>query len=72
MSTCMRSDIRSTGVTRYRINLLDAIRAFEGCAPLRAAFGDAFVASYAKLKYQQWDSYMRHLSAWERDNTLDC
>ncbi len=60
------------GVRRLPMNLLDAIRAFEGCAPLRAAFGDAFVASYAKLKYQQWDSYMRHLSAWERDNTLDC
>ena len=60
------------GVRRLPMNLLDAIRAFEGCAPLRAAFGDSFVASYAKLKYQQWDSYMRHLSAWERDNTLDC
>jgi glutamine synthetase type III len=60
------------GVRRLPMNLLDAIRAFEGCAPLRAAFGDAFVASYAKLKYHQWDSYMRHLSAWERDNTLDC
>ncbi len=60
------------GVRRLPMNLLDAIRAFEGCAPLRAAFGDSFVASYAKLKYQQWDSYMRHLSVWERDNTLDC
>jgi glutamine synthetase type III len=60
------------GVKRLPMNLLDAIRALEGCAPLRAAFGDSFVASYAKLKYSQWDSYMRHLSVWERDNTLDC
>jgi glutamate---methylamine ligase len=60
------------GVRRLPMNLLDAIRAFEECAPLRAALGDSFVASYAKLKYQQWDSYMRHLSVWERDNTLDC
>ena len=60
------------GVRRLPMNLLDAIRAFEGCAPLRAAWGDAFVGSYAKLKYQQWDSYMRHLSVWERENTLDC
>ena len=60
------------GVRRLPMNLLDAIRAFEGCAPLRAALGDSFVASYAKLKYQQWDSYMRHLSVWERENTLDC
>jgi glutamine synthetase type III len=60
------------GVRRLPMNLLDAIRAFEGCTPLRAAFGDSFVVSYAKLKYHQWDSYMRHLSVWERENTLDC
>ena len=53
-------------------NLLDALRAFEACTPLRAALGEAFVSSYVKLKRQEWDSYMRHLTAWERDATLDC
>ena len=53
-------------------NLLDALRAFEACAPLRAALGEAFASSYVKLKRQEWDSYMRHLTAWERDATLDC
>ena len=60
------------GVRRLPLNLLDALRAFEASAPLRAAFGEGFISSYAKLKYAQWDSYMRHLSAWERENTLDC
>lgn len=60
------------GARRLPLNLLDAIRAFEGCVPLRTALGDAFAASYAKLRRQDWDSYMRHLTQWERDTTLDC
>ena len=60
------------GARRLPLNLLDAIRAFEACGPLRAALGEAFAASYAKLKRQEWDGYMRHLTAWERDTTLDC
>ncbi len=60
------------GVRSLPLNLLDALRAFEACAPLRTALGEAFAASYVKLKRQEWDSYMRHLTAWERDATLDC
>lgn len=60
------------GVRNLPLNLLDALRAFEASAPLRAALGEAFAASYVKLKRQEWDSYMRHLTAWERDATLDC
>jgi glutamine synthetase type III len=54
------------------LNLLDAIRAFEGSSALLAALGAPFCTAYAKLKYQEWDSYMRHLTQWERDTTLDC
>ena len=60
------------GAHRLPLNLLDAIRAFEASAPLRDALGSAFVESYVKLKRQEWDSYMRHLTGWERDTTLDC
>jgi glutamine synthetase type III len=59
------------GVRRLPLNLLDAIRAFEACTTIRDAFGEAFVKSYATLKYQEWDSYMRHLTRWEHDHTLD-
>jgi glutamine synthetase len=54
------------------LNLLDAVRAFSACAPLRAALGEEFCKAYEKLKLAEWDSYMRHLSAWERAHTLDC
>ena len=60
------------GAGRLPLNLLDAVRALEGSEALRAALGAPFVDAYAKLKRQEWDSYMRHLSQWERDHTLDC
>ena len=60
------------GTRRLPLNLLDAVRAFEHSAVLRAALGKGFAASYAKLKRQEWDSYSRHLTQWEADNTLDC
>jgi glutamine synthetase len=36
------------GVRRLPLNLLDAVRAFEACEPLRAALGGSFSASYAR------------------------
>ena len=35
-------------------------------------FGDEFVNAYSKLKTQEWNNFARHLTQWERDNTLDC
>ena len=52
-------------------NLLDAVRALQADAPLRATLGDAFVDAYAKLKLQSWRDYTAHLTQWELDNTLD-
>jgi glutamine synthetase len=54
------------------LNLLDALRAFEASATLKAALGEAFVAAYAKLKNAEWNEYAAHLSEWERRATLDC
>ncbi len=53
------------------LNLLDALRAFEKSPVLKEAFGE-FVPSYLKLKREEWNAYSRHLTQWERDNTLDC
>jgi glutamine synthetase type III len=47
-------------------NLLDALRAFE-VSPLLPDLKPA----YPKLKRAEWDSYMRYLSGWERETTLD-
>jgi glutamine synthetase len=59
-------------VKRLPLNLLDALRAFGESKSLRAAMGDSFVDSYIKLKTIDWNSYSKHLTQWERDNTLDC
>ena len=38
---------------------------------LRDALGGALVDSYVKLRMAQWNDYMRHLTDWEREYTLD-
>jgi glutamine synthetase type III len=53
-------------------NLLDALRSLATDAILKTTLGEAFVASYLKLKYQEWHDYSTHISPWERENTLDC
>jgi len=53
------------------LNLLDATRALEGSGILCDKLG-ALVPAYLKLKREEWNAYARHLSPWERENTLDC
>jgi glutamine synthetase len=60
-----------SGVKTLPLNLLDALRALESSEVLGAALG-SFVPSYLKLKRQEWNAYAGHLTAWERDTTLDC
>jgi glutamine synthetase len=59
------------GVRQLPLNLLDALRAFGGSAMLREALGGAFVDAYVKLRMAEWNDYMRHLTDWEREHTLD-
>jgi glutamine synthetase len=54
------------------VNLLDALRLFEKSRVAREALGAEFVASYAKLKNEEWRSYATTLSRWEFEHTLDC
>jgi len=53
------------------LNLLDAVRAFDKDAALKAVLGEDFAASYIKMKMQEWNSFVSHFSHWERENTLD-
>ena len=59
------------GIPRLPLNLLDALRAFQTSTLLRPALGAGFVDSYVKLRMGQWNDYMRHLTEWEREHTLD-
>ena len=53
-------------------NLLDALRCLEGNTVLSQSLGQEFVASYLKLKHQEWHDYSTFITPWELDNTLDC
>ena len=54
------------------LNMLDAVRALEGSQVLKAGLGENFVKSYAKMKHAEWNDFSKHLTDWERRNTLDC
>ncbi len=60
-----------TDVKTLPLNLLDALRALEGSTVLAEGLG-GFVPAYLKLKREEWNAYASHLTAWERDTTLDC
>jgi glutamine synthetase len=34
--------------------------------------GADLIGSYIKLRTADWNAYMRHLTEWEREATLDC
>ena len=63
---------KAKGAKQLPLNLLDALRAFERSTFVRDAFGDEFVRAYTRLKHEDWNAYARHLTAWERDTTLNC
>jgi glutamine synthetase len=63
---------KAKGAKRLPLNLLDALRALQKDKVLAEYLGDEVVASFAKLKHSEWSDYCRHLTDWERRNTLDC
>ena len=56
---------------RLPLNLLDALRALDASSLLKERLGPV-VPAYLRLKREEWDSYARHLTQWEREHTLDC
>jgi glutamate---methylamine ligase len=61
-----------TDTKKLPLNLLDALRALEGSSVIRDAFGSHSLATYLQLKHADWNAYASHLTAWERETTLDC
>ena len=59
------------GAPKLPLNMLDAIRLFEGSEFAKSHFGEEFHTAYSKLKLQEWNEYMRHFSDWEMENALD-
>jgi glutamine synthetase len=63
---------KAKGAKRLPLNLLDALRALQKDKILKSYLGDEAIAAFAKLKHNEWSDYCRHLTDWERRNTLDC
>ncbi|MEM9814277.1 MAG: type III glutamate--ammonia ligase, partial [Pseudomonadota bacterium] len=63
---------KAPNVRKLPLNLLDALRELERDTLFPKALGAEFVDAYLKLKMDDWTSYTRHLTDWERDRTLDC
>jgi glutamine synthetase len=63
---------KAASAKKLPLNLLDALRALEQSSVLKSAFGKETLASYIKLKHEDWNAYSRHLTEWERQTTLDC
>ena len=60
------------GARKLPLNLLDALRLTDGSKVVREQLGDSFVNSYVRMKTEEWNSFTKHLTEWERHNTLDC
>jgi glutamine synthetase len=63
---------KAPNARRLPLNLLDALRALDRSAVLKAGLGADVVASYLKLRHEDWNAYARYLTEWERETTLDC
>lgn len=62
----------ATDIKRVPNNLLDALRELDSSPVMRDRLGAEVLASYIKLKKQEWAEYTAHLSSWEVRHTLDC
>jgi glutamine synthetase type III len=66
------TDPPGADVRRLPGSLLDALRALKVNDVLVQALGAPFVHAYTKLKEAEWHEHHQHVSAWERQATLDC
>ena len=62
----------ATDAKKLPLNLLDAVRTFGASSVMRSALGDSLVDSFVKLKTQDWNAFMGHLTDWEREQRLEC
>jgi glutamine synthetase len=50
--------------------LLEAVAELEDCEPINQVMGVSFVSAYAAIKKQEFETYMRVISPWEREYLL--
>lgn len=50
--------------------LLEAVAAFQDCEPMQQVFGETFVPVYSAIKQEEFETFMRVISPWEREYLL--
>ncbi len=60
------------GAKKLPLNLPRCPARFLGLRGAREGSRADVVASYAKLKQLEWNTYAGQLTDWERQTTLDC
>jgi glutamine synthetase len=64
--------VPATEARRLPGNLLDALRALKHSEMYAQAFGAPFIEAYTRMKELEWGEHHAHVSAFERQATLDC
>jgi glutamine synthetase len=52
------------------MTLADALAMLRGCKPLVEVFGERFVAAYGAVKENEYETFTRVISSWEREHLL--
>jgi glutamine synthetase len=52
------------------LTLADALALLRACKPLVEVFGDRFVAAYGAVKENEYETFSRVISSWEREHLL--
>ncbi len=52
------------------MTLADALAMLRGCKPLVELFGERFVAAYGAVKENEYETFSRVISSWEREHLL--
>ena len=50
--------------------LREAVAEMEECEPIKQVMGASFVSAYAAIKKQEYETFMKVISPWEREHLL--
>jgi glutamine synthetase len=63
-------ELAELGLSRLPRTLHEAINELEADPIARDALGEELTDTYVKLKRDEWDAYLGHVSGWDRDRYL--
>jgi glutamine synthetase len=52
------------------MTLAESLRMLRGCKPLVELFGERFVLAYGAVKENEYETFLRVISSWEREHLL--